>query len=59
MKNQARFLIRWSYLMVIATIILIVCCIFPGLQHLVFGVMLTDSIISIIWIAFLIHALSE
>lgn len=59
MKNQARFLITWSYLMVIATLILIICCLFPGLQHLVFETMLTGAIISIIWVGFLIHSLSQ
>lgn len=57
--NKAKNLVRWSILMAVATMLLVTVCIASGLQFLVFGLTITASIISIIWIGVLLHAITE
>ncbi|MEO9804245.1 MAG: hypothetical protein ABJF04_13395 [Reichenbachiella sp.] len=59
MKNGAQHLVKWTWLMVVAALLLVIVCVVPGFQYLVFEVTMIGSVISIVWVGFLLHATSH
>jgi hypothetical protein len=58
MNRKAKILIKWTWLMGVVALLLFIVCLMPGLHFLVFGLTLIGSLISIIWVGVLLHAIS-
>lgn len=56
MKNGAKYLVKWTWLMVVATLLIVMVCVVPGFHYLVFEMTMIGSIISIVWVGLLVHA---
>lgn len=58
MDNKVILLKRWTAIMIIATLMLIVCCAIPGLRYLALDAAIGCGLICTIWMGMLTYAVA-
>lgn len=59
MKNSATGLIKWTWITVAATVILIGTSLFQEFHHLIPGMVTISSLFSVIWVGVFLNAVAK